>query len=257
MASIRKRKGKWQVQIRRKGSGAVSRTFHVVRDAQAWAKAVIFLFCSHSKARVRRRVWDLTQSRSVSIAATRAEIAFSKSSQFLQNIHCFARTELGSVLRSKSSTTIGMMRLLHSRACAVSAAQVFDLTNRGLRISNTAEADSIARKISCSHSADGWISARSIQVSLPRAWRALSSRSATALSAREYEMKRSGIVRLIAHWRYGLDLSSGLDCLSRANSLIRSRPRILPKYSSSGFSNSEADEPDSSVRPQRIQLINP
>jgi len=38
MASIRKRRGKWQVQIRRKGSGAVSRTFHVLKDAQAWAR---------------------------------------------------------------------------------------------------------------------------------------------------------------------------------------------------------------------------
>ena len=38
MASIRKRKGKWQVQIRRKGSGAFSRTFHVLKDAQAWAR---------------------------------------------------------------------------------------------------------------------------------------------------------------------------------------------------------------------------
>jgi len=38
MASIRKRKGKWQVQVRRKGSGAVSRTFHVLKDAQAWAR---------------------------------------------------------------------------------------------------------------------------------------------------------------------------------------------------------------------------
>src|SRR5215471_8598607 len=38
MASIRKRREKWQVQVRRKGSGAVSRTFHVLRDAQAWAR---------------------------------------------------------------------------------------------------------------------------------------------------------------------------------------------------------------------------
>ena len=38
MASIRKRGDKWQVQVRRKGSGAVSRTFHVLKDAQAWAR---------------------------------------------------------------------------------------------------------------------------------------------------------------------------------------------------------------------------
>jgi len=38
MASIRKRREKWQVQIRRKGSGAVSRTFRVLKDAQAWAR---------------------------------------------------------------------------------------------------------------------------------------------------------------------------------------------------------------------------
>ena len=38
MASIRKRRGKWQVQIRRKGSGALSRRFHNLRDAEAWAR---------------------------------------------------------------------------------------------------------------------------------------------------------------------------------------------------------------------------
>jgi hypothetical protein len=40
MASIRKRRGKWQVQVRRKGSGAVSRTFHARKDAQAWARHI-------------------------------------------------------------------------------------------------------------------------------------------------------------------------------------------------------------------------
>ena len=38
MASIRKRRGKWQVQIRRRGNGALSKTFHVLKDAQAWAR---------------------------------------------------------------------------------------------------------------------------------------------------------------------------------------------------------------------------
>jgi hypothetical protein len=38
MASIRKRRDKWQVQIRRKGRGALSRTFHGLKDAEAWAR---------------------------------------------------------------------------------------------------------------------------------------------------------------------------------------------------------------------------
>lgn len=38
MATIRKRKEKWQVQVRRKDSGAVSRSFHVRKDAEAWAR---------------------------------------------------------------------------------------------------------------------------------------------------------------------------------------------------------------------------
>lgn len=38
MATIRKRGAKWQVQVRRAGCRPVSRSFHVLRDAQAWAR---------------------------------------------------------------------------------------------------------------------------------------------------------------------------------------------------------------------------
>ena len=38
MATIRKRKSKWQVQIRRKGHGALSRSFQVLKDAEEWAR---------------------------------------------------------------------------------------------------------------------------------------------------------------------------------------------------------------------------
>ena len=38
MATIRKRGAKWQVQVRRAGCRPVSRSFHVRRDAQAWAR---------------------------------------------------------------------------------------------------------------------------------------------------------------------------------------------------------------------------
>jgi integrase len=38
MATIRKRKNKWQVQVRRKGSGAASRSFLIFKDAEAWAR---------------------------------------------------------------------------------------------------------------------------------------------------------------------------------------------------------------------------
>lgn len=38
MASIRKRRGKWQVQIRRTGHGAVSKTFIARKDALEWAR---------------------------------------------------------------------------------------------------------------------------------------------------------------------------------------------------------------------------
>ncbi len=38
MATIRKRKSKWEVQIRRKGRAAISRSFHVFKDAEEWAR---------------------------------------------------------------------------------------------------------------------------------------------------------------------------------------------------------------------------
>jgi hypothetical protein len=38
MASIRRRGGKYQVQVRRLGSPSVCRTFHLLKDAQAWAR---------------------------------------------------------------------------------------------------------------------------------------------------------------------------------------------------------------------------
>lgn len=38
MATIRKRGNKWQVQVRRKGCAAISRTFILRSDAQAWAR---------------------------------------------------------------------------------------------------------------------------------------------------------------------------------------------------------------------------
>jgi hypothetical protein len=38
MATIRKRGAKWQVQIRRTGFPSISRSFHVRKDAEAWAR---------------------------------------------------------------------------------------------------------------------------------------------------------------------------------------------------------------------------
>ena len=38
MATIRKRNGKWQVQIRRCGERIGSRTFHLKADAIAWGR---------------------------------------------------------------------------------------------------------------------------------------------------------------------------------------------------------------------------
>lgn len=38
MATIRRRNGKWQVQVRRSGQGSISRTFTQKSDAQAWAR---------------------------------------------------------------------------------------------------------------------------------------------------------------------------------------------------------------------------
>jgi hypothetical protein len=36
MATIRRRQGKWQVQVRRQGFKAVSRTFKQYKDAERW-----------------------------------------------------------------------------------------------------------------------------------------------------------------------------------------------------------------------------
>jgi hypothetical protein len=38
MATIRKRGLKWQVQVRRKGSFAISHSFHNYKDAEEWAR---------------------------------------------------------------------------------------------------------------------------------------------------------------------------------------------------------------------------
>ena len=38
MATLRKRGGKWQVQVRRRGFANVSRSFHLRSDALAWAR---------------------------------------------------------------------------------------------------------------------------------------------------------------------------------------------------------------------------
>lgn len=40
MATYRKRRGKWQVQVRREGQPALSRTFTYRKDAQAWARDI-------------------------------------------------------------------------------------------------------------------------------------------------------------------------------------------------------------------------
>ena len=38
MASIRKRNGLWQVQVRSRNVGSISKSFHYKADAIAWAK---------------------------------------------------------------------------------------------------------------------------------------------------------------------------------------------------------------------------
>ena len=38
MAAIRKRKGKWEVRIRRFGNKTISRTFIEFRDAEKWSR---------------------------------------------------------------------------------------------------------------------------------------------------------------------------------------------------------------------------
>lgn len=40
MATIRKRGAKWQVQVRRVGHHPVSQSFHILKDAEAWARHV-------------------------------------------------------------------------------------------------------------------------------------------------------------------------------------------------------------------------
>ena len=38
MATIRRRRDKWQVQFRRKGLRSINQSFHTLRDAEAWAR---------------------------------------------------------------------------------------------------------------------------------------------------------------------------------------------------------------------------
>ena len=38
MATIRRRGLKWQVQVRRKGTSAISQSFHTYKDAEEWAR---------------------------------------------------------------------------------------------------------------------------------------------------------------------------------------------------------------------------
>ena len=54
MASIRKRGGKWQAQIRRKGFAPTTRTFHRKGDAIEWTRHMEALerfpiICGHSR----------------------------------------------------------------------------------------------------------------------------------------------------------------------------------------------------------------
>ena len=38
MATIRKHRGKWQAIVRLKGQGSTSKTFHIRRDSERWAR---------------------------------------------------------------------------------------------------------------------------------------------------------------------------------------------------------------------------
>jgi len=38
MATLRKRNGRWQVQVRRSGAGSLSKTFNLKADALKWAR---------------------------------------------------------------------------------------------------------------------------------------------------------------------------------------------------------------------------
>jgi integrase len=60
MASIRKRAGKYQVQVRKKGSVPVSKSFTNLRDAQSWARSV--------EVRIERGELVETTSRRITIA---------------------------------------------------------------------------------------------------------------------------------------------------------------------------------------------
>ena len=40
MATLRKRGSKWQAQVRRLGGSFLSRSFHTLKDAQAWARQI-------------------------------------------------------------------------------------------------------------------------------------------------------------------------------------------------------------------------
>ncbi|MCZ6845147.1 MAG: tyrosine-type recombinase/integrase [Alphaproteobacteria bacterium] len=62
MATIRKRGGKWQVQVRRMGVGACSRTFGLKDDAERWARQVEREYDRHGLS------VDLKSLRSITVA---------------------------------------------------------------------------------------------------------------------------------------------------------------------------------------------
>ncbi len=60
MASMRRRKDRWQVQVRRKGSPQISRTFSLRADAQAWAREIELTIDRHGLPIPKRQLQSIT-----------------------------------------------------------------------------------------------------------------------------------------------------------------------------------------------------
>ena len=114
------------------------------RSSPRKTKLLFLPLFSHSIARVSRRVWAWTQSRSVSKALISVSVAFSKSSPSGKKIQFSFASGSGTALASTSRATIGTIRLLCATACAISRPQTTEATESGVSTKTKVSTPSIA-----------------------------------------------------------------------------------------------------------------
>ncbi len=97
MATIRKRSGKWQVQIRRQGQPPLSRTFTYQADATAWARSIEAKQDRSDGVVDTRPLRTLTVDNLLQRYATTVSVAKRGAAVEVIRINCLRRTELANL----------------------------------------------------------------------------------------------------------------------------------------------------------------